>query len=591
MTLISCRKLAKSFGEQPVLTHVDLDIAQGERIGLVGVNGAGKSTLANLIYGSTAPDGGTVERHRPQMTVGYLLQSTSYTVNTFTDMLGAGGTAGKEDEFLSVTSKLGLHKVKEWSADRLGGLSGGERTKLAIAHIWASKPDLLILDEPTNHLDFQGVDWLVRELNGYGGATLIISHDRYFLDRTVDRIVELDGGTSAEYAGNYTFYREEKERRFRSQMHQYEERRKYERKIEAEINRLKNWSHKAHRDAGKTGKMAEMRGVKEFYRTSAKKMDQQIKSRIKRLEKIEIEGVQRPKEEAEVRFELEAAGKRGRRIVEASRIAKSYDGRLLFRDSSFYIQRGERVGLLGPNGCGKTTLLRMIAGSEQPDSGSLWVSGTARLAYLTQDVTDLDPDRTVLDLIAGAWALRDDAGRMRTLLANMGIGEALLRKPVRQLSLGERTRVKLADLIMREQDLLILDEPTNHLDLASREQLEESLLSYDGTLLVVSHDRYFLEKTCDKLLVFDGGEIRRHEGGFGDYLARAEERNGDGGPADAGESKQAEQEALEERMRVDTRIAVVLAELGAVPPGDARYEALDREFKELMKRKKQLAGG
>ncbi|PZE20645.1 ribosomal protection-like ABC-F family protein [Paenibacillus xerothermodurans] len=585
MTLITCRNLNKSFGEQFVLKNVNLAIGSGERIGLVGVNGAGKSTLANLIYGSMTLDGGTVVRHKRQMKIGYLLQSTSYTVNTFSDILEDG--IGLHDEFLTLTSHLGLQKVKDWDVERVEGLSGGERTKLAIAHIWASKPDLLILDEPTNHLDFSAVDWLVQELQSYGGTTLIISHDRYFLDQTVQRIIELDDGTNVDYAGNYTFYREEKERRFRSQLHQYEEQRKYEQKIEAEISRLKNWSDKAHREAGKTGKMADMRGTKEFYRSKAKKMDQQIKSRIKRLERIAIEGVQRPKGEAQVRFELEAGGKRGKRIIEASGVGKTYGERVLFQDSSFYIQRGERIGLLGPNGCGKTTLIRLIIGSDQLSSGTLWVSPTAKLAYLTQDVMDLEPERSVLDLISGSYSFRDDAGKVRTLLANMGIEESLLRKPVKQLSLGERTRVKLADLIMRDKDVLILDEPTNHLDLASREQLEETLLSYDGTLLVVSHDRYFLEKTCDKLLVFEGNRIRRVESGFRAFMEKTASRSSFDMTSNRA-AHQAENDQMEERMRVENRMAVVLAELGSHLPGVAQYEVLDREFKELLERKKRL---
>ncbi|MFC5650633.1 ribosomal protection-like ABC-F family protein [Paenibacillus solisilvae] len=581
MTLISCRGIQQSFGELSVLRQINVDIADQERIGLVGMNGSGKTTLANIIMGSLKPDGGTVLRHSKQLRIGYLLQSTSYTQHTFHSMVETDDSSRDGERFLEFSSHLGLKKVQEWSADRIAGLSGGEKTKLAIAHICASKPDLLILDEPTNHLDFQGVEWLIHELKTYDAAMLIISHDRYFLDHTVERIVELEDGNSYDYPGHYTWYREEKARRFQSQLHQYEEQKKYEQKIEMEINRLKNWSSKAHREAGKVGKMAEMRaGVKEFYRSKAKKMDQQVKSRIKRLEKIEIEGVKKPKEEAKVQFDWRSPDKRGRRIVEADRITKSFGEKLLFRDSSFYIQRGEKIGLLGPNGCGKTTLIRMIMNKETADAGQIWVSPTARIAYLTQDVMDLEPERTVLELLAKTHDVRADAGRARTLLANMGFEEEMLKKPIKNLSLGERTRIKLSGLIMQEQDLLILDEPTNHLDLTSREQLEETLASYGGTLLVVSHDRYFLEKTCEKLLIFAEGKISKFESGFQAYMEKLEQEKS------APSSGKAQLQ--EQRMIIENRLAFVIGELSRYMPGDPQYEALDLEFKELMLEKKKL---
>ncbi|MCQ6557637.1 ribosomal protection-like ABC-F family protein [Paenibacillus mendelii] len=581
MTLFNCRNVTKSFGDLTVLRNVNLDIAQGERIGLVGMNGAGKTTLANIIFGSLQPDGGSVSRHDRGLKIGYLLQSTSYTVHTFSSMADDYIDEGDGEAFLELASHLGLKKVQDWDAGRYGGLSGGEKTKLAIAHIWASKPDILILDEPTNHLDLQGVEWLIHELRTFGATVLTISHDRYFLDQTVERIIELEDGEAHAYAGNYTFYREEKARRYESQLHQYIEQQKIEQKIESEIERLKKWSSKSHREAGKVGKMAEMRGVKEFYRTKAKKMDQQIKSRIKRLEKIEVEGVQKPKEEAKVQFEVDSPDKRGRRIVEAKRASKAYGDRNLFRDSSFAIQRGDRIGLLGPNGCGKTTLIRIITGKEVVDEGELWLSPTAKVGYLTQDVTDLNPERTVLKLIEEEHHIRSEASKARTLLANMGFDESMLRKPINQLSLGERTRVKLAQLILRDIDVLILDEPTNHLDLASREQLEEALDSYQGTLIVVSHDSYFLQRICQKLLVFQDGTIRKFESGFNEYMDKAKQTK----TAPRNNSKEVE----EQKMIVENRILSVLGELSKYSMSDPQYDALDKEFKELMVEKKQLS--
>ncbi|WP_336785613.1 ribosomal protection-like ABC-F family protein [Paenibacillus sp. MMO-177] len=581
MTILSLRGINKSYGDTNVLVNVDADLASQERVGLVGMNGAGKTTLANLIFGTILPDKGKITFHRDQLRIGYLLQSTSYTVSTFSKMMDPSDESHETEQFLKTTSQFGLHKVKEWDGSRLAGLSGGEKTKLAIAHILSSKPDLLLLDEPTNHLDFDGVDCLVQELKQYSGTSIVISHDRYFLDQTVDRIIELQDGVSTSFPGNYTFYREEKSRRFQSQLHQYEEQQKYEQKIEAEIKRLKTWSEKAHREAGKVGKMAEMRaGVKEFYRSKAKSMDKQIKSRIHRLEKIELEGVKKPIEEAKVSFGWDHPDKRGRRIVEAQRISKSYDRRSLFKESSFYLQRGEKIGLLGPNGCGKTTLIQMLLGMKSVDSGQLWISPTAKAAYLTQDVSDLSQQQTVLELLQESHEVRSDIGKARTLLASMGFDASMLQKPIAQLSLGERTRIKLSLLMMREQDLLILDEPTNHLDLASREQLEETLSEYRGTLIVVSHDRYLMDKICTKLLVFQDGIIKRIESGYEAFREREHSMHA------AGEKN--EQQLEEEKLVISNRIVFVLAELSMLKPTDIRYAELDEEYKQLLAWKKRL---
>lgn len=573
MSLLRCTNITKSFGDLDVLKGISIEISPGEKIGLVGNNGEGKTTLANIIFGDLEADGGSIIRYNPKMRVGYLRQATSYTINTFNELFVRQETP---EEFLEVTSQMGLQRVTRWDEARFGALSGGEKTKLALAHVWTSRPDLLILDEPTNHMDFHGVEWLVEEINKFPGAALIISHDRWFLDQVVKRIYELEMGKAREYIGNYSDYREEKQRQFKSQMHHYLDEQKEQRQIEQEINRLKQWSAKAHREAGKVGKAADMRmGVKEYGRKKAKKRDQQIKSRIKMLEKMRSEGTARPREENKPEFEFDPAGKRGKRVIEAIGLTKAYNSKLLFSDSNFFIQRGEKIGLIGPNGCGKTTLIRIFLGQEEQDSGQLWLSPSLAPGYLSQDVLDMDTSKNALEVLGVVH--KDDLTKARTMLASMGFDAAMATKPVGKLSLGERTRVKLAAMIMKENDLLILDEPTNHLDLHSRERLEDTLLDYNGTLLIVSHDRYLLERVCDKLLVFQDQTIKKLECGFGEYR-----------DAKTDKKTAIKQSSKEEKLVIETRMAWLISELGKYTPQDPEYLALDQEFLELAQKKREL---
>ena len=563
--LLRCIDIEKSFGDLSILKGVSLEIRRGEKIGLVGSNGAGKSTLANIIFGEMAADAGTILRYDQGIRIGYLRQAAAYSFNTLNAIL-----TDRPESFLETASQIGLNQVARWDEERFQALSGGEKTKLALAQVWTSRPDLLILDEPTNHMDIHGVEWLAEEMKKYQGAALIISHDRWFLDQVVTRTYELEGGRAKEYTGNYTAYREEKQRQHISQMHHYLDEQKEQRRIEQEIFRLKQWSAKAHREAGKADGM-----LKEFGRMRAKKMDRRTKSRIIMLEKQKREGTQRPQQENKPEFDFDPAGKRGRRIIEASGLGKGYDGKVLFRNSNFFIQRGEKVGLIGPNGCGKTTLIHIILKQETQDTGVLWLSPSLKPGYLSQDVRDMDEEKNALELLGVVQ--KQDVTRARTMLANMGFDAAMVSKQAGKLSLGERNRVKLAAMILQVNDLLILDEPTNHLDLHSREKLEQTLLDYTGTLLIVSHDRYMLERVCDKLLVFEDQTIKKLECRFGEY------RN-------TKDSKATEKHhgSQEEKLVIETRMAWLVSELGKLTPEAPEYAELDREFRELAKKKREL---
>lgn len=565
-TVIKVIGLEKSFQLRKVLDNIQFDIKNGERIGLVGYNGTGKTTLANILFGNITPDKGIVEKSS-KLKMGYLSQSIDYEVNDFHKSL-----SGDENiDLFQYASSLGLTKVSNWEEERLSHLSGGEKLKLALSMVWASKPDFLILDEPTNHLDFKGIEWLVTELENFPGPVLIISHDRHFLDKTVNRVFELENGKINFYNGNYSDYRVEKQQRMENHRHQYNVQQREIELVELQMEQLKSWSEKGHRTSTK---QARDFGPKEYHRAKAKKRDNQVKSKMKRLQnELEKNKVDKPLEEVQIRFQFDTQGKRGKRIVEAKRLTKSYEDRVLFQNSNFYINHGERIGLLGENGCGKTTLIKMILDQESYTDGDLWRSDSIKIAYLSQDVDDLPADKTALEALG--FTDRESILKARTLFANLGLKEAFITKPIATLSLGERTRVKLVDMLMKEYDVLIIDEPTNHLDLPSREQLEKTLSDFTGTIITVSHDYYFLNKLCDRLLVFEKQQVKRFEMRAEEYFNKDVMK----------ESNQ--KEAL---LVIENKIALILGELSIIDQKDPKYHVLDQEFKELIKQKRNIIG-
>ena len=466
--LFQCIHIKKEYEERTILSDVHFDVALGDRVGIVGPNGAGKTTLVQIISDIIMADGGDIIWHEKEARIGYLHQSTYYAQEDFHTLFS--GTQDEISDFYKTTKSLGIHQINPQDADRLSHLSGGERTKLALAGIWAKAPDLLILDEPTNHMDYEGTQWLVSQLKRYKGTLLLISHDRYFLDRCVDKILEIEEGKSTVYQGNYTAYRNEKKRRCEEQQHQYKEQEKVKAHIQTEISRLKGWSEKAHKES------THHEGFKEHYRVKAKKKDKQVKSRIKRLEKMSSTGVEKPNEAFQVKFDHYHYEDSGSDIIlRAEEIKKSFKEAKLFAQSSFYIKRGERVAKFGSNGCCKTTLIKAILGELSLDEGQLSLSRSVKPAYLSQDVFDLNDEQSLLDTFDfGGYSER---GVLQTLLTNLGFSKVMIHKKVGTLSLGERTRLKIAHMIMQDNNVLILDEPTNHLDLVSREMLEEVLES------------------------------------------------------------------------------------------------------------------
>lgn len=560
--------IKKSFGDRVILKDINFKIQNGDRVAVVGNNGAGKTTLINIIVGSIEQENGFIIWHKKNVKIGYLRQSSYYSQDEYMEVLKQDTIEIKD--FFDTVKKLGIDYNEDWNASRLCNLSGGEKTKFSIAKIWSTMPELLILDEPTNHMDYQGIEWLITELRNYKGTIIVISHDRYFMDKFSEKVIEIEDGIAHCYKGNYTSYYNEKKKRYESQLHQYQAQEKYKNKIKSDIRQLNDWALKGHRESTKK------EGLKEKYRVRAKKKDKQIKSRRKRLEKINVEGIKKPKEEQKIIFEIIENKSSSQKILEARNIAKTLGNKILFNDSSFYIKKGEKIGLFGKNGCGKTTLIKTIMSEDLLDSGEIYVNPSLKVGYLSQDVIDFDNDKTVLEIFD--IENYEKRGILQTLLTNMGFSKSMINMKVKNLSLGEKTRLKLASMIIMKSNILILDEPTNHLDLHSREMLEKTLMKYHGTIIIVSHDRYLMGKLCDKVLVFEDNKIMRIEYSFKEYMEKKYDL------------KVVEVDNKEKLMIIENKIAELIGELSLLSPENEKYKELDEEYQNLIKAKKKLTG-
>jgi ABC transport system ATP-binding/permease protein len=536
MPALTVDRLRKSYGTRVVFDGVSFSIEEGEKVGFIGVNGSGKSTLFRIVAGDEGYEAGSLA-YRRGLSVGYLAQEPEFTEeDTILAALAAGrpelldavteyhevsvllrtfsGAAAELDRLVArqgaamerietlggwdyehrleaVLTRLG---VDGWDR-RVGALSGGERKRVALARVLVQQPDLLLLDEPTNHLDADTTEWLEDELLDYPGAIMLITHDRYFLDHVVTRMVEVNRAELLPFPGGFTEYLEAKAER-------------EERLAVAESKRSKliaqelAWVKRAPK--ARTGKQ---------------------KARIQRLDRATREReAQRLPEQDVVDMKFGRPPRLGRMVLDLDGISKSYDGRLLIHDFSTRLRAGERIGVVGPNGAGKTTLLRMILGQEPPDAGEVRRGLNTRMAYYDQARADLDPDADLLHAVAGRQDWVDVAGQrvhVRSYLNGYLFPSEMHEQKVRSLSGGERNRLLLARLLLQDANLLILDEPTNDLDVFTLQVLESALVDFPGCALVVTHDRYFLDKVATALFVFEGdGRVNRHEGGYDAYRRR-----------------------------------------------------------------------
>lgn len=486
---LTAEKISKSYSEKTLLQEVSLTVNEGDRIGIVGVNGTGKSTLLKILAGEDTPDTGAVTRMTGLRTA-YLPQNPEFTQGLSVlrqTMLHAAAGDSAEYECRALLTRLGLRDL-----DRdVSLLSGGQKKRAALAAALAGHAQLLFLDEPTNHIDMDTVLWLEDFLAKFNGAVVMITHDRYFLERISNRIVEVQGGSLYQYPANYSKYLELKAQRAEMLAAS-------ERKRQALLKKELAWIQRG----------AKARGTKAQFR-------------VNRFE--ELSGQTAP--EQEEKLALSALSSRlGKKVIEAEAVGKSYDGSRLFHDFSYLLARSDRLGVVGPNGCGKSTLLRVLAGRLAPDEGKVTLGETVKIGFFSQEGQELNPAQRVIDFI------RDTAERIETpegtvsasqMLERFLFPAALQYTEIARLSGGERRRLQLLNVLMQSPNVLFLDEPTNDLDVETLAILEDYLDSFPGAVVAVSHDRYFMDRVVSHLFAFEeGGTLRQYLGGYSDYLAR-----------------------------------------------------------------------
>lgn len=499
----------KAYGHQDILCDVSLRLHPGQKVGLVGRNGCGKTTLLKIMAGEEAADKGHVQRVPPSLLIGCLPQgfraSGNASVHEF--IFAAGIDDSRRWEVEKVLR--GLRFAPAQFEQTVSTLSGGEKTRLALARLLLLKPDVLLLDEPTNHLDIGMMEWLEDWLPAFKGAVLIVSHDRRFLDKTVSQIYELENAKMTAYTGNYSDYANQKDLALRQQEEAY-------RQQQREIQSIKEFIQHQLRIASRI--QAGPKRGRDYYSRVGAKVAKRAEAGRKRLQ--QVERVDKPRSETYTHLQF-GYSHSGQEVIRAEGISKKYGDKQLFTGLNLQIRQGDRLSIIGRNGAGKTTLLRMLLGLEHPDEGTVRLGANVLPGYLAQEHENLNPQSTVLEEVSSVCS--GSQSDVRTLLACLLFRGSEAFKRIEQLSEGERVRVALAKLIASGANLLILDEPTNHLDIATRERIEIALENYDGTILFVSHDRYLLDRLAQVSLLLEDGTAILY---LGNYSYIQEKRSG-----------------------------------------------------------------
>ncbi len=531
--LLSCSHIEKSFGENRILKDVTFSMEPGQKFAVVGANGTGKSTLLKILVGELAADSGQVSLSKGA-TVGYLEQHPKptaaktvydFVLSSCAELLSMEARLldmesrmeGASDAFFAEYTALseqfdragghtfrseitgilkGLSFAEEEFDKPLSALSGGERTRAGLAGLLATKPDLLILDEPVNHLDLSAIEWLESFLTGYRKAVLVVAHDRYFLDKVCDHVVDLSFGSCHVYPGNYTQYVQQKEERLLTIAREYDRQQAMIAHQEAVIMRLRSFNRE--------------------------KSIRRAESRQKALDRMEL--LDAPvSADTHLAMNFQGGERSGNDVLTVSGLSKGFDGQQLFSDASFLIRRQERAAVIGSNGTGKTTLLKILHGDLSADSGTVRFGTNLTIGYYDQAQQGLSDDKTIFMEISDTYPAMTETQIRNALAGFLFTGDDVF-KSIRALSGGERARVALLKLVLSDANLLILDEPTNHLDMDTKEILEDALLAFPGTLLFVSHDRYFIRKIATRILELDQGSFTDYPGSYEDFLLEKEKR-------------------------------------------------------------------
>ena len=595
MPLLTLEKASLAFGHVALLDAVDFALDGGERVGLIGRNGAGKSSLLKAIAGTVRLDDGRILQ-QSGITVAYVPQEPEFDpdqtvfdavaegLGELKDLLGdyhrisqalASPDADHEELLTRMQAiQSALEASNGWSFEnristtlshlglspdtRIAELSGGWKKRGALARALTSAPDVLLLDEPTNHLDVSAIEWLEGLLNGFGGAVLLITHDRRFLDNVATRIIELDRGTLRSYPGSFSAYQTRKADELAS---------------EAEQNRKFDKFH-AQEEV--------------WIRKGIEARRTRNEGRVRRLEQIRRERASRRERVGQVNFKLDAGDRSGKLVAELEHVDKGFDGRTLIRDFTTRLIRGDKIGLIGPNGAGKTTLLKLILGELEPDRGSVRRGTNLQIAYFDQFRTQLPEDMAIVDVIGDGKDYVDVGGQRRHVMSYLEdflFAPARARSPVRSLSGGERNRLLLARLFTQPANVLVLDEPTNDLDIDTLELLEQLLSEYNGTVFLVSHDRAFLDNVVTQVIAFEGdGKLEEYPGGYADWVAaRARMAELAPAPAVSQPAPQAAAPAKPARDKARTRLSFnETRELAQLPDQIAALETEQAELNERL---------